>query len=353
MAVESHTLPAPRRGFRAPWSFYLFRRSPFGALTTGIGLALLLFVSLVSLELFTGRPQALLRGVPPADVGCAYLRGDYRIAVVGIILLLYSAAARFVLACWTRETAALLGRGEFLDADSLAANRAWGFMPGLLGIAICLGFAIDIAERSVEWTRDYWILPHIINWTWCIPFGWVGGRLIYALIVNAVLISRAARRIEVRDLDETGPLEAAVRHGLRSALLSLILLGLISVHFVDPGLGFGAVVFVGAMLVVGTTISTLPAIGVAKVLYDKRDEQLAELRREIQIEEQQLRDHVPGYVPGRIGDIVALEQRLENWHVSVFRFSTFARLVMYAFIGILSWLAAEAVSIVVEDLFGF
>lgn len=352
MAVDIRLSP-PAHAIRVPWSFDLFAKSPAGALITGTASAILLVGAAMALELLTGRPQALLSGIPAADVGCEYLRGDYRIGVVGIILLMYAATARFILARWTRETGALLAQVKPLDVDTLAANRLWGLLPGLLGIAICLGFAIDIAERDVEWTRDYWILPHIINWGWCIPFGWSGGRLVFALIGNAVVVSRLARSIRIKDLDDTAPLEAAVRHGLRTALLSLVLLGLISVHFVDPGLGVGAVVFVGVMFVVGTTISTLPAIGVIKVFYDTRDAQLAELRREIEIEEEQLRNRDPGYEPGRIGDIVALEKRLESWQLSVFRFSTFARLVFYALIGILSWLGAEALSVVVEDLFGF
>ena len=342
-----------RRAIRAPWSFYLFNKSPFNALLTGVLSGAALFVVLATLELLAGRPQALLRGEPAVQVGCEFLRGDYRIGVVGIILLMYSATARYILARWTREAAAILRQREFLDADTLASNRWWGFLPGLLGIAICLGFAIDIAERDIEWTRDYWILPHIFNWSWCIPYGWVGGRLIFAMIADAVLVSRVARKIEVTDLDDTAPLDAAVRHGMRSALLSLIFLGLVSVHFVDPGLGVGAVVFVVAMFVVGGVISTLPAMGVVQVLYDKRDAELETLRREIEIEEQQLRDKDPDYEPGRIGDIVALEQRLKDWNVSLFRFSTFARLTLYAVVGFLSWLAAESVSVIVEDLFGF
>ena len=353
MAVDSGTMQARGRENLVPWSFHLFLKSPLGALLTGLVIAIAVFAALTSLELLSGRPQALLHGVPAAEVGCFYLRGDYRIGVVGIILLMYAATARYVLASWTRETGALLARAELLDVDSLAANRWWGVIPGVLGMAICLGFAIDIAERDVEWTREYWILPHVINWGWCIPFGWTGGRLIYSLVGDAVIVSRLARSIEITDLDDTAPLETAIRHGLRTALLSMMLLGLISVHFVDPGLGIGAVIFVSVLFVVGATISTLPVLGVVKVFYDARDAQLAELRKEIEIEEEQLRNRDPGYEPGRIGDIVALEKRLESWQLSVFRFSTFARLVVYAIVGFLSWLSAEAVSIVVEDLFGF
>ena len=112
--------------------------------------------------------------MPPIEVGCAYLPGDYRIALVGIIALVFSMTARFKLTQWTHESTALLKRPQTLDAEALARKNVWGFLPGLIGIMICLGFAIDIGERDIQWTSDYWILPHIHNWAWCFPFGWVG-----------------------------------------------------------------------------------------------------------------------------------------------------------------------------------
>lgn len=337
---------------KSPWSFALARKSSWPTWLTGVAFGLALLAFAVLLEFFAGRPQALLRGETPLDVGCAYILGDYRIAIVGIIALAYSMTARYKLTEWTDEATAHLGRPDVLNAEALASSRWWGFVPGLLGIALCLAAAADIAESNIEWTRDYWILPHLHNWVWCVPFGWVAGRLIYSVFANAMIISRIARTVEISDLNNTAPLEAAVRHGSRSALISLMFLGIISVHFLDPGLDLPTIVVLVVLYFVGAAISALPAAGIVQSYYNKRDVELEILRNEIVVEEQQLLDKDPDYEPGRIGDLVSMEQRLASWKVTVFHFSTLVRLGFYVFIGFLSWIGAAAVSVVVEQIFG-
>lgn len=352
MSTRAHAIPIASPRMPAPWSFHLFNRAPWPAPVAGFLLAILTLAVAAGVEFATGRPQAVLHGHSPESIGCAWLLGDYRIGVVGIILLAATTTARYSLARWTRQTAAQLGKRNFVDADTLAARRRWGFLPGALGITICLLFAIDIAERDIEWTSDYWILPHVLNWSWCIPFGWVGGRFIFALICNSLIISRVAEAIDIRDLSQTAPLEVTIRHGSRSALLSLMFLGLISVHFLDPGLNWPSMVFLVALFLIGAVISAWPALGLVQSMYDFRDVQLERLQRELEIEQRQLLDKDPDYEPGRIGDIVALEQRLRAWRLSVFHVRTIVRLMLYAFIGFLSWLGAAAVSAVVENFFG-
>jgi hypothetical protein len=320
---------------------------------TGLIIGVLLLIIYTLLELYSGRPQALLAGTPPVQVGCEYLLGDYRIGVVGIILLAYSMSARYKLTAWTHRAMEALGGPEPLDAEALAESRAWGFLPGFLGFIICVTFAFDIAERDIEWTSDYWILPHIFNWGWTLPFGWVGGRLIYSVITNAIIVSRLARSIVINDLDEKAPINSTVRHGLNSALISITFLGIISVHFIDPGLDLPAVLFLVVLFLLGSGISALPSLGVMRSYYERRDKQLDLLRSEIAIEQQQLLDKDADYEPGRISDLAAMEQRLAGWHVTLFHFSTVARLGLYAAIGFFSWLTAAAVSAFVENLFGF
>lgn len=352
MSVDAGVTAGMRRD-KVPWSFSVARRVPLPTWVTGLVFGLALVLALVLVELLSSRPQAIARGVSPEAAGCLYLLGDYRIGLVGMIALAYATTARYKLSQWTFETLLLLGRPNDEDAESLACSKWWGFLPGLAGIAICLGAAVDIAERDVEWTRAYWIWPHIVNWGWCFPFGWVGGRLIYSVFTNAAIVARAARSIEVTDLNNTRAVDAAVRHGMRSSLISLMFLGIISVHFLDPGLDFPTIIVLIVLYVIGAAISALPTAGVMQIYYDKRDEELASLRAEIALEEEQLLKKDPDYEPGRIGDLVSMEQRLSNWTVTIFRFSTMTRLGLYVFIGLLSWVGAAAVSVVVETAFGF
>ncbi len=352
MGIGTGKAASRRNGWSRPWSFALARLSPWPTWVTGVVFGSALLAAITLIEFLTGRPQALLQGVPPADAGCLYLPGDYRIATVGVIAVAYSMTARYKLAQWTVEAGQHIGLpGKITDADTAASYHWWGMLPGLLGAGLYLMAGLDIAETRIEWTREYWIFPHIVTWGLAIPFGWVGGRLIYSVFANAIIVSRAARQVEVQSLDDLAPVEAAFRHGSRTALISLMFLGIISVHFIDPGLDVATILVLVVLFVVGAAISALPTVGVVQNYYDRRDQELAHLRSEIAVEEQQLLARDDDYEPGRIGDLVSMEQRLSSWRVTVFHLSMLARLGLYVFIGLLSWIGAAGVSVVVESFF--
>jgi hypothetical protein len=99
-----------------PWTFHLFRLSKWSPLLTGIAFGGLVLALMTMLEFATGRPQAVLDGKSLADAGCVYLIGDYRIGIISIMMLTYAMTARYILAGWTRRTAAHLGRADFVDS---------------------------------------------------------------------------------------------------------------------------------------------------------------------------------------------------------------------------------------------
>lgn len=352
MAADSKAVPALQRRPRTPWSFHVFRVTPWSAAVTGIAIGAVLVAALVFFEMLSGRPQLLLRGVSPIDAGCVYLLGDYRISLVGVILLAYTATARYVLAQWSHESAARLSVANYCDADTLAEQRWWGFLPGVLGALLTFMFGVDISERPIEATSSYWILPHFFNWAWCLPFGWVAGRLFYAVPTNAIMIGRIAKGIEIEDLAHREPLDVAIQHGSRSAFLSVIFLGLVSVHFVDPGTGAIAATVLSILFFAGVAISSVPVVGAIARLQDTRDAQVERLQSERAEEEAKMLRNDGSYQPGRMADLVALEQHLVDQRITIFRVSNLVRLLIYAVIGLLSWMGAAAVSVFVESLFG-
>lgn len=337
---------------RAPWSFALFRLLPVAPAVTGILIGLLLGTLLVLLELTSGRPQALLAGQPPVEVGCVYLLGDYRISLVGVILLAYTLTARYVLTRWARDAGRQLLEDDFVDAESLAEARWWGVLPGIAGAALTFTFGVDISERPAELSRAYWILPHLFNWAWTIPFGWVAGRFFYSVPMNAILVARRAKEVGAHQVDSTLPMEQTIRHGLRSALLSLVFLGLVSVHFVDPGVGAIAVGVLIALFVSGVAIAIVPVAGSFREVKAIHESRLGMLQAEIAEEERKLMERATDYEPGRIRDLTALEKRMTEQRFSFLSLPNMLRLAMYAIVGLLSWLGAAAVSIALEQVFG-
>ncbi len=64
MIAKVERLSEDGRATVQPWSFFLFRESPWLTSITGFALGIGLLTILVSLELLSGRPMAVLSGVP-------------------------------------------------------------------------------------------------------------------------------------------------------------------------------------------------------------------------------------------------------------------------------------------------
>ena len=335
---------------KSPLSFVFFQTVSLPPPVTGVFATLVVLVSFVSLELLTGRPGELIAGHDPAAVGCAWLVGDYRISFLSILLLMYAATARFILAQVTLNNAALLQAAEdFLDIDRLATLRWWGWIPGLVGIAVVLVSAIDIAEREVEWTSEYWILPHFINWAWCVPFGWIAGRFIFATIGNGILVSRLAATVPCDSVFNASVLQPAVRQSSMSALLLTLMFGILSVHFVDPGAGYASVALVLSLVIVCFACSGIAAWGAGRRLLQLRNSELQRVRAEIlSMEKATLKSESVSVE--RMQNLLLLETRILDAKINPIQASTAARGVFYAALGLLSWLGAATVERILDQL---
>lgn len=335
---------------KSPLSFAFFQTVPLPPPATGVLSTLCLLVCLVIIELLTGRPGELIAGHDAAAVGCAWLVGDYRISLLSILLLMYAATARFILAQVTQTNATALGAAaDFVDIDRLASLRWWGWFPGLVGVAIVLVSAIDIAEREVEWTSEYWILPHFVNWAWCVPFGWIAGRFIFAAVGNGVLISRLVRAIPCDSVFNASVLQPAVRQSSMSALLLTLMFGILSVHFVDPGAGYTSVALVLSLVVVCFACTGIAAWGAGRRLLQLRNSELQRVRSEILSMEQATLEGDNVSVE-RMQSLLLLETRILDAKINPIQASTAARGVFYAALGLLSWLGAATVERVLDQL---
>jgi len=278
--------------------------------------------------------------------------GDYRITVLGVLLLVYVTTARYILVQHTRVNAvALAAPQEWTDADTLASNRRWGLLPGLIGIALTFLIAGDISERELEWTRDYWILPHLFNWLWCIPFGWVGGRFLFALGANGLAVSKLAQEKTLDSVFDASSLSAAVEQSNISALLMVLFLGGLAVHFVDPGAGYVSVMLLLFIFFWGFVFSYIAAVGATKNIRLVR-------RRELEMLQSQLHEMEKATLSGsaqstdRLQNLLLLESRIKAHRTGVFQVSSFAKGAFYAALGLLSWLGAATVERILDYFLG-
>ncbi len=331
---------------RQPLSFVLFDRIGWHPLLIGFTFGSVTLAVLVALEWMSGRPSGLIAGVSGAALGCHWLIGDYRLGVVNCLLLAYVSTARVVLAKSSLKNCEASFEGIHTEADTLASNRWWGVLPGLAGIALTLLIAMDIAERPIEWTSEYWILPHLFNWVWCFPIGWMGGRFLFALFANGWMLSRRTRSLELESVFDAGPLQGALNQAKVSAMLSIMFLGGVSVHFLDPGAGLGSVVVLLVLFAVAALISGLSLSGAMHAFNLAKQGELERVRKQLKHHEDQL---LKGDQPSvAIESLLALESRLRNRSFGLVEITNVGRFIAYAILGLMSWLGAAAVEMMLD-----
>lgn len=310
----------------------------------------------LAVEYASGRIPALLAGVPPVEAGCPWLIGDYRLSIVGIILLCYVACARTYLDHWTNENADELSRrivATSVPSPYLVRGHGW-VLAGAGGVVLSVLVGLELSERPIEMSSEYWIFPHTFNWLWCIPFGWVGGRFLFAVVASGHTMRRLASRIEVVNLFDAELARPFLRQALRTALLVLVFVGLVSVHFVDTGSGWIAIAVVVGLMVVASTVALMPMLGFHRLVGGEKQRALQQVRKAMSRHGDRLYGHAASpEVPNEpLADLVAMEKRLADvaeWPVTL---SGASWLVVYMFIGLGSWLGAAMVERLLDQWLG-
>lgn len=345
------TTPIQRTFARAATA-RIYGRTRLPPWTIAAALTLLALVLYLAVEAATGRIPRLLGSESPESVGCTWLIGDYRISIVGILLLGYVTAAQVYLRRWTKQNLLAVRRqlspatrseNEFA-ADAGFGDWAWS-AAGVAGIGICLLVAIDIADRPFEWTSAYWIWPHVFNWVWSLLFGWLGGRFLFGVVAHCVHFSRAASELGPIDLFDTQSTAPFIDQGTKSSLLLLIFVGIVCVHLTDVGSGAVTVAVAGFLLILASSVSLIPMLGHHRIVHRAKHTALDRVRAGIRSHGLHL--YGDGEATPRpsqdLADLVTMEKRLEEvseWLISI---SGAARLVLYVAIGLGSWFGAAMV----------
>jgi hypothetical protein len=259
------------------WTERLYRSAPVAPVWLGVGIAAGLLLVFLALTWASGDLAAFLAG----EVELWETR-DVRIALLVAALAGYLPTARRyvtlgaernledlrpLLASSSQGRGAIQRRFDVLDAR--AARIA-----GTLGILIIplSGLALD-RDPTLYFQRAYWGLDNVFIWLVGACVGWSIGHFVYATLAYARRFSALAGRLERIDLLDLQALAPFSRQGLRSALLWLILLSLVSLNALDFGWFAGTAVIA---LVAGTAALLLPVRGVHQRL---RQTKRAELRR--------------------------------------------------------------------------
>jgi hypothetical protein len=187
-------------------------------------------------------------------------------------------------------------------------------------------------------------------------FSWLLARTIAHDLRVSQVFSRAAERHAELELFDLGPLTPLAGRGLQSALLIVLAVSLFSLI-----LGAGGdisplfPVIQTATVLLAALALVLPSLGIRRRVRAAKREELARLSREIRaVRSRRVATEGPEGREGesRLATLLALRRHVETTREWPFDLGTLGRFLLYAAIGVGSWLGGAAVERLLDLLLG-
>lgn len=187
-------------------------------------------------------------------------------------------------------------------------------------------------------------------------FSWLLARTVAHDLRVSRVFSRAAERHAEIELFDLGPLAPLAGRGLQSALLIVLALSVFSLIFGAGGEISPLVPGVQtATLLLAAFALVLPSLGVRRRVRDAKREELARLSEEIRsVRTRRDAADTPESRQGeaRLATLLALRRHVETAREWPFDLGTLGRFVLYAVIGVGSWLGGAAIERLLDLLLG-
>jgi hypothetical protein len=353
VAEASSAISGARRPARGPWTQAWIDALPLAPVWTGLALAAghVLLGGVYHALLVAPRPGAwwavyrevldstavfaLLIGYAPAAL--AYARRGHRTLLREL---------RPTLSCSEAEFSELEREAGRFDMPVL---RIVGGIAALCGISTTL-FTTGILERFHLGSATLsWVL-----WQNGAAFWLMVRSAAHDLRVSAV-VSRATERHAEVDPLALGPLAPLARRGLQSALLIVLGISIFSLL-----LGVGNVspllpVAQASTVALAAFALVLPSIGVHRRIRSARREELGRLASEIHAVRERSSQAPGAEAPSldlRLASLLTLRQHVEDAREWPFDLGTLGRFLLYAAIGVGSWLGGAIVERLLDLLIG-
>ena len=328
------------------WTERFYRAVPVSPIWVGLGIVVGLLALFLAIAWAFG-------GLDTVRAGKAGL-WEYREARFGILVALLAGylptARRYVVLGAKKNLEDLLPLLAPPSRGSDAAQRRFGLLDtraarraGLLGILIVpiTSLLID-RDPALFLQREYFGAEQGFAWVVGAWVGWSLGVFVYATLAYARRFSELAGQIERIDLFDLQTLAPFARQGLRSALLWLVLLSLVSLNAVDL-IWFSTIAMIA--LVGGTAALILPVRGIHLRLRQAKQAELERVHAAIRGD--------PGALSGSLisghgtslglSDLLAYRKFLESVREWPFDAPSMLRFALYLAIPLGSWLGGAFV----------
>ena len=328
------------------WSERFYQKVPVAPVWVGVGIVVGLLIVFLAISWAFG-------GIATVRAGEAGL-WEYREARLGILVALLAGylptARRYVALGAEKNLADLLPLLDPPSREPDAAQRRVGLLDaravrkaGFLGILIVPITALSIDRDPALFLQlEYYGAEQGFAWIVGAWMGWSLGVFVYATLAYARRFSDLAGQVERIDLLDLRTLAPFTRQGLRSALLWLVLLSLVSLNAVDL-IWFSTIAVIA--LVGGTAALILPVRGIHLRLRQARRAELERVHAAIRGDPGALSGSLISKHGAALGlsDLLAYRSFLESVREWPFDAPTMLRFALYLAIPLGSWLGGAFV----------
>lgn len=217
------------KSYIKPWTLRAFDALPGNPLWIGIG-----FAGILLLAFFIGRViVADTTNSPP---------GDFRLAIIHILLTTYTASAYAYLITAARKSAQDL-QGVIRHepqwqsiSDRVGTHLWWGLvLAGLMSILLYIYATIVTTTGGSPW--DWTNTNYDARWMRILGIflSWWGGCLLFVLVVESARLSKLSGGISDLDLLDLRPYQPLIRQGLTNTLLVVGMASILSLFLFEPG----------------------------------------------------------------------------------------------------------------------
>lgn len=322
----------------------------------GIGISGSFLMVLLISETVLGRWDEILIGGEfnaLANVSDGVLR-DVRLAFVHCLVIGYLPAAFLHVLQSGRRTVLVLQ--EALDCTPLECERLAAsvrlstsglFIIGL--IALALSFATPYLVPPVPptpWNPSSWspevawhrvLGPATMIWAW-----W----LAYAIVTVSLRMTSIAKKLNKIDLFKLSPLTPFTQQGLTNALLLIGAFSIWSLMLLETGFGQMMLVVGGVNFALAGIAFLSPVYSVHKRIRQSKNEVLERINGEISKQRCSFQNADFTQHSGQFADLIAYQGLIKGIPEWPFTTSTYARIVLYTFLPLLTW----GVGIVAEEI---
>jgi hypothetical protein len=318
---QNTTLPG---SYITPWTLRIFNALPGNPAAIGVSFAVILILVFVVGRIFI-------------DGSANSTPGDFRLALIHILLTAYTTSAyAYLLAATTktaRELAPVVEHAPLQQAifDRVGKHLWWGLvLVGLFGILINV-YATNtttLGQDPWDWQQNSYdaLWMRVLGPIFC----YCMGCLLYVLVVESLRLSKLSDSITSLDLLDLLPYKPLIRQGLTNALLVVGMSSVLSLFLLEPGYALLMFQILTVFAIFAWIGLMLPLRGIRKKISIAKQEELAWCQQALKGARSTLKSNADGQQS--MVEIAAYKTVIESVRNWPFDSPTLSRFALYLLI---------------------